>query len=45
MVSMRERAELFGGRLSLDTRPGHGTRVVVEMPRPGLAVTAAADGA
>jgi signal transduction histidine kinase len=45
LVSMRERAELFGGRLSLDTRPGHGTRVVVEMPRPGLPVTAEADGA
>ncbi len=30
---MRERAESVGGHLELDSRPGHGTRVVILMPR------------
>jgi signal transduction histidine kinase len=39
LVSMRERAEAVGGRLAIDSRPGQGTRVSVEValerdPRP-----------
>lgn len=33
MVSMRERAESIGARLSFESAPGHGTRVIVEAPR------------
>ena len=33
MVSMRERAESIGARLSVESAPGHGTRVIVEAPR------------
>jgi signal transduction histidine kinase len=29
---MRERAEELGGRLQVDSTPGKGTRVVVEVP-------------
>jgi signal transduction histidine kinase len=29
---MKERAELLGGTLTIDTKPGGGTRVVVEIP-------------
>ena len=29
LLTMRERAEFHGGRFSLDTTPGHGTRVIV----------------
>jgi signal transduction histidine kinase len=29
---MRERAELMGGSLTVDTRPGAGTRIRVELP-------------
>jgi PAS domain S-box-containing protein len=29
LLTMRERAEFLGGRFSLHTRPGHGTRIVV----------------
>ena len=32
LLGMRERAVLLGGRLSIDSRPGHGTRVDVEVP-------------
>jgi signal transduction histidine kinase len=32
LASMRERAEALGGTLSIDTAPGAGTRVVVEVP-------------
>ncbi len=32
LTSMRERAELVGGRLQLDSGPGRGTRVVVTVP-------------
>lgn len=30
--TMHERAALIGGRLSFDSRPGHGTRVTAEVP-------------
>src|SRR5205823_5584944 len=30
---MRERADLVGGRLDVDSRPGAGTTVVLEIPR------------
>lgn len=33
MTTMRERAEAIGGRLQLHSRPGQGTRIVVEIPR------------
>jgi signal transduction histidine kinase len=32
MASMRERAESVGGRLSVDSEPGSGTRVSAELP-------------
>jgi signal transduction histidine kinase len=32
LVAMRERAELLGGNLSVDSQPGEGTRVVVRLP-------------
>lgn len=32
LASMRERAAQFGGRLSVDSTPGHGTRVEVVLP-------------
>jgi signal transduction histidine kinase len=35
LVGMRERAELLGGRLSLDSRPGQGTEVAVTVPING----------
>lgn len=33
LVSMRERAASFNGVLVLDSRPGHGTEIIVEIPR------------
>lgn len=33
VVGMRERAEVVGGTLRLDSRPGHGTTVTVTVPR------------
>ena len=33
MVSMRERAESIGGRLHVESAPGEGTRVIVEVAR------------
>ena len=33
LITMRERAEAAGGRLQVETRPGQGTRIVVEMAR------------
>jgi signal transduction histidine kinase len=33
--SMRERAELIGASLAIDSRPQDGTRVVVDVPLPG----------
>lgn len=35
LASMKERVELLGGRLRLQSRPGAGTRVVAEVPIPG----------
>jgi len=32
LKGIRERARLFGGRATIDTAPGRGTRVVVELP-------------
>jgi signal transduction histidine kinase len=32
MASMRERAEAVGGRFSVETAPGRGTRVLAELP-------------
>lgn len=32
LLGMRERAELLGGRLSIESQPGQGTRVWVEIP-------------
>jgi signal transduction histidine kinase len=34
LVGMRERAELAGGSFAIDSAPGSGTRVVVEIPTP-----------
>jgi signal transduction histidine kinase len=35
LATMRERAEQLGGTLRIDSHPGEGTRVVVEIPAPG----------
>ena len=35
--SMRERAELIGASLAVDSRPLDGTRVIVDVPLPGVA--------
>ena len=32
LLGMKERAELLGGTLSIDTQPGKGTRVIIEIP-------------
>jgi signal transduction histidine kinase len=32
LASMRERAEQFGGTVRIDSRPGRGTRIQVELP-------------
>lgn len=32
---MQRRVEMMGGRFTLTTQPGHGTRVLVELPRGG----------
>ena len=32
LVGMQERAELLGGRLAIDSRPGAGTIVTVTLP-------------
>lgn len=34
LLGMRERAELLGGRLTVESTPGKGTRVTVEFPLP-----------
>jgi signal transduction histidine kinase len=34
LVSMRERVEMVGGRLTVDSSPGQGTTVAVELDRP-----------
>ena len=33
LIGMRERARELGGRATVDSRPGAGTRIVVELPR------------
>ena len=33
LMTMRERAESVGGRLRVESKPGQGTRVIVEVPR------------
>ena len=35
VTSMQERAAQLGGRILIDSAPGQGTRVTVEVPRPG----------
>ena len=32
LVGMRERVELLGGRFSVETSPGRGTNIYVEIP-------------
>jgi signal transduction histidine kinase len=32
LLGMKERAELLGGTLTIDIQPGHGTRIVAEVP-------------
>jgi signal transduction histidine kinase len=34
LATMRERAEQLGGTLRVDSHPGQGTRVLVEIPTP-----------
>jgi signal transduction histidine kinase len=34
LVGMKERVELLGGRLAVETRPGAGTTLVAEVPLP-----------
>jgi signal transduction histidine kinase len=34
LISMRRRTQLLGGRLVIDTQPGHGTRIVAVIPVP-----------
>jgi PAS domain S-box-containing protein len=36
LVGMRERAQIVGGRLEVETRPGHGTTVFVYVPRDSV---------
>ena len=42
LLGMRERIELFGGSVTLDSTPGSGTRVVIEVP-PASALLASHD--
>jgi signal transduction histidine kinase len=35
LAGMATRAERLGGSLSIDTRPGAGTRILVELPLDG----------
>lgn len=44
LMSMSERAELIGGRLTIRSRPGSGTAVVVTVPLDGEGAGAAAAG-
>jgi signal transduction histidine kinase len=34
LVGLRERAQLIGGRLQVETAPGHGTSVFAHVPVP-----------
>jgi PAS domain S-box-containing protein len=38
LVSMRERAASFGGLLMLDSHPGRGTEIIVEIPQTAMEV-------
>ncbi len=40
LQTMRERAELLGGDLRVDSRPGAGTRITVQAPHPGTGTAA-----
>jgi signal transduction histidine kinase len=40
LVGMRERAALVGGRCTIESEPGHGTRVAVQIPLPASLITA-----
>jgi signal transduction histidine kinase/PAS domain-containing protein len=35
LLGMKERAELLGGKLSIDTRPNRGTKLIIEIPLNG----------
>lgn len=35
LLGLRERARVLGGRVTLDSRRGHGARVCLELPAPG----------
>ncbi len=37
LLGMRERAELLGGRISVESRPGEGTQILAEIPLPDAA--------
>ena len=37
LANMHERAELVGGRLAVDSHPGRGTRIVLQIPESGAA--------
>lgn len=39
LLGLRERAELLGGRATIDSSPGAGTRVLVEVPLPEAETT------
>jgi signal transduction histidine kinase len=47
LSTMLERAEQMGGTLAIDSRPGYGTRVVVEVPAlgPGFSLKTAQEQA
>ncbi len=32
LIQMRERIELLGGQLDIASQPGHGTRIVIQLP-------------
>jgi signal transduction histidine kinase len=38
LATMRERAEAVGGRWSVDSTPGHGTRISVQLPLPPISI-------
>lgn len=43
LMGIRERAELFGGKVTFDSAPGQGTRVVVRIPIPGPVLSPSKD--
>jgi signal transduction histidine kinase len=36
LLGMQERVEMLGGRIALESQPGHGTTVRVWLPQPVL---------